>query len=482
MAPDMTKGRQPMTAKRILVLAVAMIGGPACFAGVLNITNGAAAGGHLDIGVDDFGSYGDYGGAIQDDLFQPTGFPRYESSFTAGAMVFCSGGSGGTSANLLSGIASWKADLGGGVAGTRPLTLTVTTPNVLDSASSCHSVFQIADAGNNRKVRFQLSQFIGPNNNGITALVQAYTLTNQGTEAVDVVFLAKHDPDLLWSTIFDDDIVSSVNGRWFMCANEPGQTSQSVALGSGGYPFNDYYFAGKQGFTPPNGAPDYAFGTDTTEWGVFGTPTTWRNNVAYVGYNIDGNSGANMGDAFMGVEFRRSLGVGAQTTIYIVRAYGTTDPRPTIPPATAVVAPGTVTSGNVASLASADANRLIMRPGIVFSSSIDPISCVVEAISPTATPTEMLILWTSQASTSSVQEKVSLYDWVAGAYVLVSTRSMTVSDVTTAVYAVPGNGSRFVDPVTRTMRARLNYRQTAIVFSYPWVARVDLFSFRPSRY
>jgi hypothetical protein len=50
--------------------------------------------------------------------------------------------------------------------------------------------------------------------------------------------------------------------------------------------------------------PAYAYGTDTQVWDAFGVPTNWRNNVANVGYDTDGQSGPQTGsDAFTGLEY-----------------------------------------------------------------------------------------------------------------------------------------------------------------------------------
>ena len=469
---------------KVAVLAFLAVACACAPAAVLNITNGAPGAGHLDIGVDDFGSYGDYGGAIYDDLFEPSGgASRYETSFTAGAMVFLSGGAGGTSANLLSAIPNWLTDLGGGSAGTRPLSLVIDSPNTLNGASQVNSTFHIQDGPGARRLAFALNQKIGPAINGVTSLKQTFVITNTGTEAVDINFHVRQDADLLWDGMFDSDLVGASLGQTYLFQQEPGAPGQSVALGVGlcNTTNRSFYFAGKQGFSPPNGPPDYGYGTDVIEWAAFGAPTTWRNNVAYVGYNLDGNSGANFGDAFLGEEFQQSLTPTQSITVIVTRVYGTTTPVDTVLPSSFTIGPGIVLSGGLSDLFAADNSKLITRPGVVISSTQAPVQLTINGTSPNLTPSEVALIIKSSANQANIQQKVEMFNYVTNALEQVDARVLPLADITIKL-CFDTNATRFVNPGTGAVQVKLSCKTVGPILSYPWQYRLDQVNWMTSKY
>ena len=110
-------------------------------------------------------------------------------------------------------------------------------------------------------------------------------------------------------------------------AADPAATSITLSSSAA-----DAYFGAKHGVQPAGGPPPYDFGTDTEVFDAFGVPASWVNNIAGVGYDMDGVSGiAPPGstvpeDGFIGLGFTLSLAPGASTTVTILHTYGQESP------------------------------------------------------------------------------------------------------------------------------------------------------------
>jgi len=133
---------------------------------------------------------------------------------------------------------------------------------------------------------------------------------------------------------------------------------------------------------------------------------------------------------------------------------------------------GSVISGNLASLQTSDADRLVMRPGAVFSNAEPPIQIILNATAPTSSPSGFSFHLESNASIGNAEQKISLYNYVTGAYEELDYRLATASDDTVNVN-VTSDASRFIQPLTMAMRARVSYRALGPVFLYPWLSRID---------
>ncbi|MGI8922831.1 MAG: hypothetical protein ACR2HJ_02125 [Fimbriimonadales bacterium] len=133
---------------------------------------------------------------------------------------------------------------------------------------------------------------------------------------------------------------------------------------------------------------------------------------------------------------------------------------------------GSVISGNLASLQSSDNNRLVMRPGAVFSNAEPPVQVILNATAPTSSPSGFSFSLESNASIANAEQKISLYNYVTGQYEVLDTRLATTSDDTVNV-SVTTNTSRFIQAGTMAIRARVSYRALGPVFTYPWFGRID---------
>jgi hypothetical protein len=143
-----------------------------------------------------------------------------------------------------------------------------------------------------------------------------------------------------------------------------------------------------------------------------------------------------------------------------------------IAPTSYTLVRGTVTGGNFTSLLNSDDDRLVVRPGVVFSTAETPVQIRVDATAPTASPNGLSFSIESSASFVNAQQRIWLWDYVVGNYELVDTRLAATTDNTTTV-TIRTNASRFIQPGTLAIRALVTYRAIGPAFSYPWSARID---------
>nr|MBA3726153.1 hypothetical protein [Armatimonadota bacterium] len=153
-------------------------------------------------------------------------------------------------------------------------------------------------------------------------------------------------------------------------------------------------------------------------------------------------------------------------------------PSNAVPPSSFTVFRGLLLSGDLNSLLESDDNRLVMRPGVVFSTEEPPIQLIVNATSPNATPSRLEFSVEAHCSVSNIkqllsniEQRIALYNFDTQAYETLKTSTATTSD-STAVVFVTSNPGRFIGP-NLELRARVAYKAQGPVFTYPWFARVD---------
>ena len=133
---------------------------------------------------------------------------------------------------------------------------------------------------------------------------------------------------------------------------------------------------------------------------------------------------------------------------------------------------GSVISGNLASLQNSDNDRLVLRPGAVFSNAEPPIQVILNAIAPTSSPSGFSFSLESNASIPNAEQKISLWNFKDEVYEVLDTRLATTSDDTVTVN-VTTNTARFIQPLTMAIRARVGFGTRGPTFVYPWLARID---------
>ena len=143
----------------------------------------------------------------------------------------------------------------------------------------------------------------------------------------------------------------------------------------------------------------------------------------------------------------------------------------TVHPSSFSISPGIILSGGLNELQYNDGQRLIARPGVVLSSNQTPLQIVIEGSSPVHTPTKLRVLVEAQVSQANISQTISLFDFVSSSWEVLDTRAGTISD-SVADVAASGNPEGYVQ-TNGTIRARVGYRATGPILSYPWQARVD---------
>ena len=132
---------------------------------------------------------------------------------------------------------------------------------------------------------------------------------------------------------------------------------------------------------------------------------------------------------------------------------------------------GVLVAGNMASLNSSDDNRLIYRPGIVFSSVQAPVEYDTMATSPTLNPTKIVFAIESSATSPNIHRTVQLYNYDTLQFETMSTVPSTTTDSVTE-YTITSNPGRFVHS-NGEVWARISAKAQGPVFAYPWQFAVD---------
>ena len=138
---------------------------------------------------------------------------------------------------------------------------------------------------------------------------------------------------------------------------------------------------------------------------------------------------------------------------------------------------GVALAGGLTELAESDNLRLVVRPGIVFSTGEPPVQLVVEGTSIVAVPNSLGFTVESSVSFGGGTQTIQLFNFDTDSYETVDSRSTTTVDSTTNV-SLRTFPERFVQEGTQKMRAKIMVKANGPVFAYPWQARIDLARFR----
>jgi hypothetical protein len=153
----------------------------------------------------------------------------------------------------------------------------------------------------------------------------------------------------------------------------------------------------------------------------------------------------------------------------------TTEVGATVAPTSYTLQPGVLVSGNLASLASPDNNRMVMRPGVVLISSQPPIALTVQGTAPSSSADAMRIVVESSASSASIAQWVDAFNFQTGQFDSMAIDPLTTNDVR-RTYAVT-NPTAHIGP-GNIVRCRVRFKAEGPVLIYPWNARVDELTWR----
>jgi hypothetical protein len=289
-----------------------------------------AVDGYLRVSADEYGSWGNFAaGSPLGDSYNPVGALGHQPvGFTDGLYVFV----GAAQRELLTTSGDWL----GAVPDDATLTKSITSDNVASDTNgdavndTVTSAFTVT--GGSTNLSFGLTQHVENINAPplVAVLTQTYAITNNSAQAISFRLVRSMDADLVWAGDFTNDSVGTgTNGsplERFVYQQEAGNAATAVTLSC---PAGDDYVGAKNTVDPDGagGSPAYGFGTDVQIWDAFGLPNGWRNHVANVGYNVNGNSGTNpIDDAHVHLDLPVSLAGGASTSVIIRHTYGATAP------------------------------------------------------------------------------------------------------------------------------------------------------------
>jgi hypothetical protein len=265
------------------------------------------------------------------------------AGFSSGFFLFGPNGQ----RELLSDNTQWQATNNGATPTPGPpfsadtsLNRAVTSPNVASDSNgdgindTLQSGFRVFSPTPGTDLGFQLRQRVQNVSPSVSFMQQDYTVTNNGTGSITINMVRVFDGDLLWSGDFETDSVGTTangTGSRYVFMQEPNQPNQSVTMSMDG---TGSYFGGKHGVLPPGGAPAFDFGSDTEVWDANGVPTSWRNLIAGLGYNQNGQSGpqppgsTTPRDGFIGMDLALTLLPGQSSSFSVLHTYGQTTPVP----------------------------------------------------------------------------------------------------------------------------------------------------------
>jgi hypothetical protein len=132
---------------------------------------------------------------------------------------------------------------------------------------------------------------------------------------------------------------------------------------------------------------------------------------------------------------------------------------------------GSSVSGNLASLLASDNDRLVLGPGVVFSTSQAPIEFIVEGTSSELDPTHLRMKLEALASAAAIQRSVELFNFDTNAYEQVASAAVGTTEAIVSI-DVASNPGRFVAP-GGTIRARVRSWAGGPVFANPWSLSTD---------
>ena len=136
------------------------------------------------------------------------------------------------------------------------------------------------------------------------------------------------------------------------------------------------------------------------------------------------------------------------------------------------VVTGNVTGGNLASVQASDNVYWSFRPGPVFSTGQNPLVIEFSGQSPTFNPTVFSFVVESAGSSSSLIQKIEMFDFQAQEWVAVDQDNLTTTD-STYTATPPGPLARFV-ALNQAIRVRVSVKANGPILTYPWSYRIDL--------
>ena len=130
-------------------------------------------------------------------------------------------------------------------------------------------------------------------------------------------------------------------------------------------------------------------------------------------------------------------------------------------------------TGALADIASEDANNLSIIAGPMIG---NPVQFEVTADSPFLNPPTLLLTVRSNANTPNLQQRIELFNFNSGQYVLVDESNLEL-DFSNVNLNFAVDVGRYVNPANCQIQCRISYDAVGPVLFYPWVVKVDQVQF-----
>ena len=129
-------------------------------------------------------------------------------------------------------------------------------------------------------------------------------------------------------------------------------------------------------------------------------------------------------------------------------------------------------AGGLEDLFQSDDARLDVRLGFAISSAEPPVWIETEGIAPSATPSALWMVCEAKADTVGLTQKMELLNVDTQQYEEIDAGPATTTD-SVAQVKVTGDPSRFVDPDSLKIKARLTWKAYGPVTLFPWQVGLD---------
>jgi hypothetical protein len=298
-----------------------------------------AVDGYLQVGPDPYGAYADADFAGIPEFINsynppgPLGVTDPGPIFSIGYFYFLADAN---QRELAANVPFWKFDYGvdDDSLDSEILALSTETDTnsdgVSDQLNSQYRVF-----GTGFDVTCDLQQNVESHAGGISTWTQSLSLTNNLASPVSFDLLRVYDGDHLWvGDATDDSAGTGTNGNpgadRYVFMQETGDPATAMTMSCS---IANFYSGSKLTVNPdPNDpdCPDYDYGTDVQHWEDYGMPACWQNNIANVGYNLDGVSGGAPGtDAktLLNLPIELPAGPGPAVVVEFMHTYGQQTPH-----------------------------------------------------------------------------------------------------------------------------------------------------------
>lgn len=133
---------------------------------------------------------------------------------------------------------------------------------------------------------------------------------------------------------------------------------------------------------------------------------------------------------------------------------------------------GTVISGGIPEVAAQDSNYYVVGRGPVANPGDAPIQVVFEGTCLWTDISKLQFVVRHKVNSVNLKQTIELYDWVTNTWVLPAVSNAPKSDTTFTVLGT--NPDRFVEPLSKRMKARLSIQQSGFLPTYNYKTSIDL--------